>query len=166
MSEGEVQVAVAATPETPRVQNAKLAAALAYFTDPARLVEWMGSVAALDPVPGGEFRLAYGDGFAVARTYLEVDVPRRVTFTWGWAHEDAVPAGHGDSVLLPEILPAGSTRVTVTVDNEDGRTRVTLVHHDLPTAELVEGHRVARETYLHRLRIRAAGGDPGPDPHG
>jgi hypothetical protein len=54
------------------------------------------------------------------------------------------------------------------MDGENVRAvkEVQLVHHDLPTAELVEGHRVAWETYLHRLGIRVAGGDPGPDPHG
>ena len=62
-------------------------------------------------------------------------------------------------------MPAGSTRVTVTFDAEGGGTRVTLRHDDLPNDELREGHRVAWQTYLPRLAIRAAGGDPGPDPH-
>jgi len=62
-------------------------------------------------------------------------------------------------------MPAGSTRVTVTLDAADGGTRLTLRHDDLPNDELRDGHRVAWQTYLPRLVIRAAGGDPGPDPH-
>ncbi len=62
-------------------------------------------------------------------------------------------------------MPAGSTRVTVTLDAADSGTRLTLRHDDLPNDELRDGHRVAWQTYLPRLVIRAAGGDPGPDPH-
>ena len=44
-------------------------------------------------------------------------------------------------------------------------TRLTLTHDRLPSAELQLGHRVAWDTYLPRLVVLVAGGDPGPDPH-
>ena len=62
-------------------------------------------------------------------------------------------------------MPAGSTRVTVTLADEDAGTRSTLRHEDLPSAELRTAHDVAWNTYLPRLAVVAAGGDPGPDPH-
>ncbi len=62
-------------------------------------------------------------------------------------------------------MPPGSTRVTVTLDAADGGTRLTLRHDDLPSAGLRQGHRVARQTYLPRLAVQVAGGDPGADPH-
>jgi hypothetical protein len=62
-------------------------------------------------------------------------------------------------------MPAASTRVTVTLDAEDGGIRVMLRHDDLASDELRHGHRIAWQAYLQRLAIRAAGGDPGPDPH-
>jgi hypothetical protein len=63
-------------------------------------------------------------------------------------------------------MPAGSTRVTVTLlGTEDGGTLLTLRHENLPSDSLREGHDVAWNTYLPRLVLRAAGGDPGPDPH-
>ncbi|HEX4660906.1 MAG TPA: SRPBCC domain-containing protein [Streptosporangiaceae bacterium] len=62
-------------------------------------------------------------------------------------------------------LPAGSTRVVVTLEEEDGGSRVTVRHQDLPTDELRDAQRVAWQTYLSRLPVRIAGGDPGPDPH-
>jgi hypothetical protein len=48
---------------------------------------------------------------------------------------------------------------------EDGETLLTLRHENLPSESLREGHDVAWNTYLPRLAVRAAGGDPGPDPH-
>lgn len=152
----EVSVHVAAAPE----------AVFPYFTQPARYVEWMGSEAVLEPVPGGVYQVRMNDGFAAAGTFLEVDSPQRVVFTWGWADSEAAkhvlherPAEDGGT------LPAGSTRVVVTLEEDDGGTRVTVRHHDLPTDQLREAHRVAWQTYLDRLPVRIAGGDPGRDPH-
>jgi hypothetical protein len=53
----------------------------------------------------------------------------------------------------------------VTLEDEDGGTRLVLRHHDLPTDELCQVHREAWETYLHRLGTRITGADPGADPH-
>ena len=152
----EVSVHVAAAPE----------AVFPYFTQPARYVEWMGSEAVLEPVPGGVYRVRMNDGFAAAGTFLEVDSPQRVVFTWGWADSDAAEhVLHERSGEDDGTLPAGSTRVVVTLEEDAGGTRVTVRHHDLPTDELREAHRVAWQTYLDRLPVRIAGGDPGPDPH-
>ena len=54
----QVSVHVAASPE----------ATLAYLTGPARYVQWMGSHANLEPVPGGTYRVQMADGFAAADT--------------------------------------------------------------------------------------------------
>ena len=37
-----------------------------FFTDPARYVQWMGSQADLEPVPGGVYRVRMADGFCAA----------------------------------------------------------------------------------------------------
>jgi hypothetical protein len=63
-------------------------------------------------------------------------------------------------------MPAGSTRVTVMLEADGDGTRLTLRHDGLPSRELAAAHQVAWEAYLSRLAIVAAGGDPGPDPHG
>jgi uncharacterized protein YndB with AHSA1/START domain len=138
-----------------------------FFTDPDRYVQWMGSSAELDPVPGGVYSVRMADGFAATGQYLAVSYPHLVAFSWGFAGDEAAsrtkhaggePGGAG-------AMPAGSTRVTVTLLDEDGGTRLTLRHENLPSPELREGHDVAWNTYLPRLAVRAAGGDPGPDPH-
>jgi uncharacterized protein YndB with AHSA1/START domain len=151
----EVSVHIPATPGT----------VFPYLTDPARYIQWMGSQAALEAAPGGGYRVQMADGFAAAGTFIEVEPPHRLVFTWGWADDDAAEHVLGEQTATGSDLPPGSTRVEVTLDDADGGTRLTLLHHDLPTSELRDAHQVAWETYLHRLAIRAAGGDPGPEPH-
>lgn len=138
-----------------------------YFTDPAHYVQWMGSEAKLEPVPGGIYRIRMPDGFEAAGKFVHVDQPHRVIFSWGFANDDAAQRTkhkRGEATS-GSAMPPGSTLVTVTLDSEGDGTRLTLRHEDLPSPELREGHQVAWNTYLPRLAIRAAGGDPGPDPH-
>jgi uncharacterized protein YndB with AHSA1/START domain len=151
----EVSVHIPATPRT----------IFPYLTDAARYIQWMGSNAALEPAPGGAYRVQMADGFAAAGTFTEVEPPHHLVFTWGWADDEAAQHVLGEQTAPGSDLPPGSTRVEVTLDADDGGTRLTLRHHDLATTELRNAHQVAWETYLHRLAIRAAGGDPGPDPH-
>ena len=138
-----------------------------YLVDPARYVQWMGSEAKLEPVPGGVYRIRMPDGFEAAGEFLHVDQPHQVVFTWGFANDDAAKRTkhQGNETTSGSAMPPGSTRVTVTLDGEDDGTRLTLRHENLPNPELREGHQVAWSTYLPRLAIRACGGDPGPDPH-
>jgi uncharacterized protein YndB with AHSA1/START domain len=137
----EVSVHVAAQPET----------VFPYFTDPRRYVQWMGSDATLEPVPGGSYRVRMRGGVEAAGEFVEVDPPKRLVFTWGWAHDHAVPPG--------------TTRVVVTLHAEDGGTRVVLRHHDLTDQEQRDHHRKGWELYLGRLDLRIRGADPGPDPN-
>lgn len=127
----------------------------------------MGSQATLDPVVGGTFEVHMPDGFRAAGTFLRVEPPHQVAFTWGFADEAAALHVLHEPAEASSVgaMPAGSTRVTVTLDAEHDGTRVTLRHDDLANDELRHGHRVAWQSYLQRLAIRAAGGDPGPDPH-
>jgi uncharacterized protein YndB with AHSA1/START domain len=137
-----------------------------FFTDPDRYVQWMGSSAELDPVPGGVYRVRMADGFAAAGRFLAVSYPHSVVFSWGFADDEAASrTKHADAGPGERTMPAGSTRVTVTLLDEGGGTRLRLRHENLPSESLREGHDVAWNTYLPRLAIRAAGGDPGPDPH-
>jgi uncharacterized protein YndB with AHSA1/START domain len=107
------------------------------------------------------------DGFEAAGRFLEVDRPHLVVFSWGFADDQAAARTKHDGGQPggAAAMPAGSTRVTVTLQEEDGGTRLTLRHENLPSPELRDGHDVAWNTYLPRLAVRAAGGDPGPDPH-
>jgi uncharacterized protein YndB with AHSA1/START domain len=138
-----------------------------YLTDPLRYLNWIASQATFDPVPGGVYHIHIADGFQAAGTFIEVLPPHRVSFTWGFADNESAPHVKHEPVAARSsgAMPAGSTRVTVTLDAYDGGTRVTLQHKDLPSAELRDAHQIAWETYRPRLAIRATGGEPGPDPH-
>jgi uncharacterized protein YndB with AHSA1/START domain len=138
-----------------------------FFTDPARYVQWMGSEAELEPVPGGVYRVRMPDGFEAAGQFLHVDHPHLVVFSWGFADDQAAARTkhEGGEAGGAGAMPAGSTRVTVTLEDEDGGTRLSLLHDNLPSDSLREAHDIAWNTYLPRLAARAAGGDPGADPH-
>jgi uncharacterized protein YndB with AHSA1/START domain len=137
----EVSVYIAAAPET----------VFPYFTDPARYVLWMGNRAELEPRPGGVYRVTMRDGVQASGEFLEVDPPRRLVFSWGWNHEHAVPPG--------------STRVEVTLAEEDGGTRVVLRHAGLPDTEQRTHHQTGWELYLGRLSLASTGQGLGPDPN-
>ena len=113
------------------------ATVFAYFVDPARMVRWMGTTADLEPEPGGRFRIDYNGTDIAAGTYLEVDPPRRVVFTWGWE----MP---GDPV------PPGGSTVEVTLTPVDGGTHLRLVHRGLP-ADAVAGHAEGWDYFLPTL---------------
>jgi uncharacterized protein YndB with AHSA1/START domain len=159
----EHEVRVTARPET----------VFAYFTDPARMVQWMGAEATLDPRPGGICRIAFqpswatvevlADTFSPARNphelngpgvmmgeFVEVDPYERIVFTWGWEQE-------------PLATPPQSTLVEVSFVPDGEDTIVHLAHRRLPAASL-NFHRAGWRHYLPRLVLAAASGDPGPDP--
>jgi uncharacterized protein YndB with AHSA1/START domain len=121
-----------------------------YFTDPARMVEWMGVGALLDPRPGGTFRVDANGRDVVLGEFVAVEPPHRVVFTWGF---------EGDE----HPVPPGASRVEVTLERAGDGTRVVLLHHDLPEP-MRAPHAEGWEHYLARLVPAAAGDPPGRDP--
>jgi uncharacterized protein YndB with AHSA1/START domain len=137
----EHEIRVAARPET----------VFAYFTDPARMVQWMGVEATLDPRPGGVCRVNPNGHGVMLGEFVEVDPPRRVAFTWGWEEE-----------LFS--VPPQSTEVEVSFTPEGADTIVRVVHRRLPSGAAANFHHAGWDHYLARLGAAAAGEDPGPDP--
>lgn len=124
-----------------------------FFVDPDKQIQWMGRSAELDPRPGGTYRVDI-NGRDVARgTYLELEPPRRVVFSWGWE-------GDGGSV------GPGESTVEVTLEARDQSTLVRLVHRDLPGEKSRGSHGRGWDHYLPRLASAAAGDHPGADPWG
>ncbi len=137
----EVEVRIGASPET----------VFDFFTDPDKMIQWMGRTAELDPRPGGGFRCDINGRNVASGNYVVLDPPRRVVFTWGWEGEE--------SVTTP-----GSSTVEILLDPDGDGTHLRLIHRDLPNAESAERHRHGWEHYAERLALVAAGGDPGADP--
>lgn len=136
----ERQIQVSAQPE----------AVFPYFTDPDRMVLWMGSTAILDARPGGVYQVRVNAQNVMRGNFVEVDPPNRVVFTFGWEGEDS-------------LVPPGSSRVEITLKANAEGTLVSLLHMDLPV-EQVEQHAMGWEHYLGRLKTALQGKDPGPDP--
>src|SRR4051794_29158958 len=77
-----------------------------YFTDPSRMVQWMGAEATLDPRPGGVCRIGFQParfvqetiltmlgkdepkqpivGTAMSGKFVDVQPHSRIALTWGW----------------------------------------------------------------------------------
>jgi uncharacterized protein YndB with AHSA1/START domain len=160
----EHEVRIAARPET----------VFEFFTDPAKMVQWMGAEATLDPRPGGVCRIVFkmpdpiiefiGAGFAESRAsrlrpdgvnpvlgeFVEVDPHRRIAFTWGYEKE-----------LF--AMPPQSTAVEVILTPDGEGTILRLIHRRLPTGAAAF-HYAGWDHFLPRLALAAGGGDPGPDP--
>ncbi|MGI8827168.1 MAG: SRPBCC family protein [Chloroflexota bacterium] len=111
------------------------------------MVAWMGQHAELNPTPGGRFAVDIG-GAQIRGSYLEVDPPHRVVVSWGWEGSDD--------------FPPGSSRVDFTLTASRMGTRLDLVHSGLPDPR-AQGHAAGWDRYLARLRVAAAGTDPGAD---
>ena len=90
----------------------------AYFTDPELMARWFcpnpeqPTACDLDVRPGGAWRVTMGD-WVVGGSYLEVDPPTRLVFTFDWEHDDDPP-----------------TRVTVQITTDGDRSRLVLAHEE------------------------------------
>jgi uncharacterized protein YndB with AHSA1/START domain len=121
-----------------------------FFVDPELLLRWKGIEAKLEPEPGGLFRVVVNPRHTVRGRFVEVERPVHVVFTWGMEGEDA-------------LVAPGTSTVEVTLTPDGDGTLLRLVHRDLP-ARAREQHARGWEHFLERLRVAAAGDDPGPDP--
>ena len=131
------------------VIRAKPEEVFAFFTDPVKMREWIGTEVELDPRPGGIFRVVPNRTDVVRGEYLEVTPPSKVVFTWGFE-------GSG------QTLRPGASVVEITLRRVEEGTEVRLVHRALPDG-IREAHTVGWSHYLARVALVAEGGDAGPD---
>jgi uncharacterized protein YndB with AHSA1/START domain len=141
----ERELHVAARPET----------VWQFLVDPEKVARWKGRLAeTFDPRPGGAYRLEVLPGHVASGSFVEVDPPRRLVYTWGWE-----PSEDG-----PNPVPPGSSTVEIVLEPAGEGTRLRFTHRDLPDAESAARHAEGWNHYLARLVVAAGGGDPGPDP--
>jgi uncharacterized protein YndB with AHSA1/START domain len=103
------------------------------WTKPDLMVRWMspypGAVdckASCDVRPGGAFSLVMSSEESsreVSGTYVEVDRPRKLVFTW-----------------IGPLTNNAKTLVTVELHPRGDETDLVLTHERLPTPAIVEGH--------------------------
>lgn len=118
-----------------------------WMTEPARLARWWGPdgfstpEALVDPVVGGGYRLTMqppeGSPFHLAGTYLEVDPPVRLSYTFRW--EEPLPDDR-------------ETVVALTFHPVDGGTEVVLSQRGFASRDRLELHRDGWTQAFGRLR--------------
>ena len=86
-----------------------------YFTDSSRFAAWWGEGSSIDARPGGRVLIRYPGGTTASGEIVEIDPPTRIVFTYGY--EDP-----------GKPVPPGGSRVTITLDEVAGGTRLRLVH--------------------------------------
>jgi uncharacterized protein YndB with AHSA1/START domain len=139
MAELVREIVIDATPET----------IWQFLAEPGIHVEWDGTVAEIDPRPGGIYRVLIAGQFQSAGEYVEVLAKEKVVFTFGWEQEG-------------NPIRPGSTIVEITLHPEGDKTRVRLVHRGLP-GDATDDHARGWDHYLRRLEMATTGANPRPD---
>ena len=105
---------------------------------------WLGTDVEFDPRPGGLYKINVGGDHPALGEFVEVTPNERVVFTFGWNEP-----GHP--------IPAGSTKVAITLIPEGDETLVRLVHSGLPD-DAISDHEEGWQHFLDRLATVAVGG--------
>jgi uncharacterized protein YndB with AHSA1/START domain len=114
--------------------EAEPATVFEFFVDADKLCRWLALEATLDPRPGGVCIQVHdgadrgGGRCEMEGTFVAVEPPIHVAFTWGFAD----PAVH--------VKPGGSV-VEVTLEPVGSGTKVVVVHRGLPPDEVVNHDR-------------------------
>jgi uncharacterized protein YndB with AHSA1/START domain len=123
-------------------------AVFAAWTDPEQAKQWFRppntttTNAEMDVRVGGEYRFTVQAEDAVLHlvgTYLEVEPPERLVYTFRW-----------DPPTL-DLLDTGETRVTVEFRDLGSETEVVLVHEKLRDAEVRDFHEFGWTNILDRM---------------
>jgi uncharacterized protein (TIGR03086 family) len=123
--------------------------AFALVTEPERLRRWAAVCATVDLRAGGTWTWQVTPGYVAAGRVHEVDPGRRLVLGFGW---------EGDQTLPPD-----ASTVTVTIEETDSGSRLTLTHAGLTTAEARARHAEGWQHHLERLELLAIKGDAGRD---
>jgi uncharacterized protein YndB with AHSA1/START domain len=135
-----MQVEIGAPPE----------AVFGFLVDAEKMTRWMGLEAWADAKEGGAVRCRVSPGDTFSGTFLAVEPPHRVVFTFGWEAPD-------------NPIRPGSSTVEVTLTPNGAGTLLKLRHTGLP-ADAEKDHEQGWGMFLPRLAAVAEGRDPGANP--
>jgi uncharacterized protein YndB with AHSA1/START domain len=137
-----------------RIIDAPVEAVFSAWTTPSAMTEWYRDrpddevrVTTFDLRPGGEYRVEFGPPGATPYvehgTYREVEAPSRLAYT--------------ETLTAPDGVLWASTAVTVTFEEEDSKTRLTLVHERFPSKEVRDDAARGWLPFLDRVEAVAKG---------
>jgi uncharacterized protein YndB with AHSA1/START domain len=110
--------------------NAKPDVVFRFFTDTERWAKWWGAGSTIEARVGGKVYICHPNGVESSGEILEMRHPDRIVFTYGFASG--------------EPMPAGSSRVTISLEPGESGTRLHLLHEfaePRPCDEHVQGWR-------------------------
>jgi uncharacterized protein YndB with AHSA1/START domain len=119
-----------------------------FFTNPDKLVQWMGSHVLLEPRIGGKYRIDINGSDVAMGEYVELVPYEKIVMTWGWEKS--------------KIVPPGSSTLEFRLTPQDNGTLLVLTHYDLPVEE-IPSHQQGWNHYIPRIQAVAEGRDPGID---
>jgi len=96
-----------------------------YFVDSKRFAAWWGEGSRVEPRPGGALLIRYPNGVTASGQVVEIVEDEKFVFTYGY--DSGSP------------IPAGSSRVTITLEDRDQGTLVKL-RHELPDEKTRDAH--------------------------
>lgn len=85
-----------------------------YFTDSTRFASWWGAGSSIEGKPGGKVVIRYPGAVMAGGEVLEITEGERVVFTYGYE--------------TGKLVPAGSSRVTITLKDHPDGTLLNLRH--------------------------------------
>lgn len=94
-----------------------------YFTDNARWEKWWGKGSTVDARPGGSVRILYPNAVEVTGEVLEVRPPEHISFTYGFTSGSPIPAGSSRVTITLAEEKGGATRLTLTHEFSDAKAR-------------------------------------------
>ena len=94
-----------------------------YFTDSERWAKWWGAGSTIDARPGGKVSIRYPGGVEVQGEVLEVSVPDRIVFTYGFVSGKPIPPGSSKVTIQLEPCASGTTRLTLLQELPDEGAR-------------------------------------------
>ncbi|WP_219835735.1 SRPBCC domain-containing protein [Paenibacillus sp. R14(2021)] len=120
-----------------------------FFTQPDKLVRWMGRHVLLDPSIGGKYRIDVNGSDVAMGEYKEIVPNEKIVMSWGWEKSKTVPPG--------------SSTVEFRLTPQDNGTLLVLTHYGLPATDIAS-HVQGWTHYMPRVQAAAQGQDPGIDP--
>jgi uncharacterized protein YndB with AHSA1/START domain len=93
-----------------------------YFTDNDRWAAWWGAGSTIDARPGGRVLVCYPNAVEAVGEVLEIDPPRRIVFSYGYASGAPVPPG-GSRVTIELAGTPQGTRLRLTHELDDAAIR-------------------------------------------
>jgi len=121
-----------------------------YFTDNARWSAWWGAGSTIDARPGGQVYIRHPGGVEAVGEVVEVRVPDRIVFTYGF------PSG--------KPMPPGASLVTIHLEADGASTTLHLTHEFKDEAardEHVQGWRYQLSLFANIVSDEVNGGAAG-----